>query len=829
MSQFSLSFVPNLQRSTVSAQRHTNQATWKQHADYLQREGAQRAQERGLGWDARGDVDLVQRLEAWRCTGEESMWKIVVSPENSQGLDLREHVVALMQKMEHDLGQRLDWCAIEHRNTDHHHVHVLVRGTAQDGAPAKLNTHYLRTEFQAYSRELATDEIGWRSEREIQAGLFKLARTFNKTSLDTELNRIARRRSRLVDLDRAPPAMRPALEARLNYLAGYNLAEHTEKGWVVPQGFGTVLRNIGLQHNKQASRARGRITPSQPDLPIVIQPLGRGEQVTGVLIDAGRERDGAKTPWALLETSQGTLRYLAGEALQPVADARAAKTLRSGCTVALAGEAPEPLKFITPKEMEKTYGKETRYTNLEMARRTQEIPLFERRNPTLERVPASEADSGLRDLPVIELVRDGNRLDLLLHADERRSVAAGGRPDSSVRPARDVKSQNGRLPGVLGMGEHADRSGAAGRKTSRDDGRRRGLQVSGRRRNPDSRTSGRAARRQEGHGRRVGEARSQGRPARVGSLTVLAPGRGDDAAQAAAWHLAYNPAAAPAATGAAGFAGRVTQRLTQGVPPLERLIDYDGQRLGKALAHIPDGIVVHCLDDRARVWPRDGMPSVLAGEVVALGGDGKVRAYVATPDGVLPKEALDTQIFAEVRTTGKISGLQPRGEQERINHRNELAARYQAQSRTRALELLAAGVLHVTPDGNAGFTEKWRQAYVNERKGAALSPLPEAPAAAKYQGIVREVGVLTRQGQRGIALDTPAGSVVVPTSLTRAQSGQAVEMERTDTGWGLRKIVRQDTVKQVTDQVKRLHREVEVQHLPHKHKKRSRSRSDQER
>jgi len=37
----------------------------------------------------------------------------------------------LMAKMEEDLGTTLDWVAVDHHDTGHPHVHVVVRGVGK--------------------------------------------------------------------------------------------------------------------------------------------------------------------------------------------------------------------------------------------------------------------------------------------------------------------------------------------------------------------------------------------------------------------------------------------------------------------------------------------------------------------------------------------------------------------------------------------------------------------------------------------------------------------------------------------------------------------------
>ena len=56
------------------------------------------------------------------------MWKLILSPESGEALDLVDHTRRLMSAMERDLGTRLEWVAIDHHNTDNPHVHVALPG-----------------------------------------------------------------------------------------------------------------------------------------------------------------------------------------------------------------------------------------------------------------------------------------------------------------------------------------------------------------------------------------------------------------------------------------------------------------------------------------------------------------------------------------------------------------------------------------------------------------------------------------------------------------------------------------------------------------------------
>ena len=125
-----------MQRSVVkvSYARNARSASWAAHGRYLAREGAQREDAKGLGFDStRDDINLSQLLAGWQKAGDPRLFRIIVSPENGAVMDLKEHARELVAQMERDLGTRLEWAAIDHHNTDNPHVHILIRGVTESG------------------------------------------------------------------------------------------------------------------------------------------------------------------------------------------------------------------------------------------------------------------------------------------------------------------------------------------------------------------------------------------------------------------------------------------------------------------------------------------------------------------------------------------------------------------------------------------------------------------------------------------------------------------------------------------------------------------------
>src|SRR5947199_1580940 len=158
------------QRSTVKASysRNGRSASWASHGTYLAREGAQRGGGKGRGFSAEQEgIDLPATLRSWQRAGDERLWTFIVSPEHAERLDLKAPTRALVSHMERDLGTRLEWVAIDHYNTDNPHVHLLVRGRDARGRGLRIHPDYLRQGIRRRSQDLATQALGYRSEREI--------------------------------------------------------------------------------------------------------------------------------------------------------------------------------------------------------------------------------------------------------------------------------------------------------------------------------------------------------------------------------------------------------------------------------------------------------------------------------------------------------------------------------------------------------------------------------------------------------------------------------------------------------------------------------------
>ncbi|MGC4052856.1 MAG: hypothetical protein QM757_26310 [Paludibaculum sp.] len=107
-------------------------AQWKAHGRYIARESAGGAALGRVPIDRENaqnrPLDPARELERWQHEGDPRLWKLIVSPEFGERVDLAKLTRELIDRMEADLGTRLEWVAVTHFNTEHPHVHIVLRG-----------------------------------------------------------------------------------------------------------------------------------------------------------------------------------------------------------------------------------------------------------------------------------------------------------------------------------------------------------------------------------------------------------------------------------------------------------------------------------------------------------------------------------------------------------------------------------------------------------------------------------------------------------------------------------------------------------------------------
>jgi type IV secretory pathway VirD2 relaxase len=301
-------------------------APLSRHIGYLQREGVTRDETPAQMFDAHGDVADVAAF-AERCEDDRHHFRFIVSPQDAAELaDLRGFCRDLMRRAQHDLGTRLDWVAVDHWNTDNPHLHVLVRGRADNGKDLVIAGDYMASGLRQRAEELVTLELGPRSEREIQAGHDADIAADRWTRLDRALVAVADPEDRVVDLRREANGCQDdaRLLGRAAHLEKLGLAEADGPGrWRLADDLEPRLRDLSVRGDiiktYHQAMARGDRHPTPERL--VIHDHASAPQVVGRLVDRGLHDELSGSAYVLIDGLDGRQHHVVFPHLADTGDA----------------------------------------------------------------------------------------------------------------------------------------------------------------------------------------------------------------------------------------------------------------------------------------------------------------------------------------------------------------------------------------------------------------------------------------------------------------------------------------------------------------------------
>jgi type IV secretory pathway VirD2 relaxase len=300
--------------------RNAGRGQWRAHGRYIVRGSA--AGPNHAGFDKTTDqCDVPQRLSEWQAAGDPRFFKLIISPEFGERLDLRELTRGLLSRMESDLGSALQWVAVAHFNTEHPHVHVALRGIRDTGEPLVLGREYVKAGIRARVEELCTAALGYRTERDAA----EAARREIPEARYTSLDRLIRRRAQpaqspdhfAVAADPGDPALKPAariqeqhLAARLQVLQSMHLADAVSPGaWLVRSEFETVLRAMQRAGDRQKMLAAHAALLSDPRLPMQVTDCRSIHLLEGRVITHGEEENSGRV-YMLLEGTDARVHFI---------------------------------------------------------------------------------------------------------------------------------------------------------------------------------------------------------------------------------------------------------------------------------------------------------------------------------------------------------------------------------------------------------------------------------------------------------------------------------------------------------------------------------------
>ncbi|OYU87198.1 MAG: type VI secretion protein [Bradyrhizobiaceae bacterium PARB1] len=286
------------------------------HLDYLRRDGVTRDGEKARLFGP-GTENADARAFAERCGDDRHHFRFIVSPDDAPDMaDLRSFTHDLVGQMEKDLGTKLDWVAVDHWNTEHPHVHLIVRGVRDGGQDLVISRDYIKEGIRDRARDLITQELGPRTDLDIRRTLESQIETERWTQLDRQLVRDAGK-SGIIDLapraDRQPDEFHALKVGRLRTLEILGVAGQVgHSQWFIKPEAESVLRELGERGDiiKRMHRALTERGIERGSASYVLAGESLDVPVIGRLLERGLDDELKGTAYAVVDGVDGRTHHI---------------------------------------------------------------------------------------------------------------------------------------------------------------------------------------------------------------------------------------------------------------------------------------------------------------------------------------------------------------------------------------------------------------------------------------------------------------------------------------------------------------------------------------
>lgn len=277
------------------------------HLKYLQREGVEKNGSGGELYSADG-VNVDERKFIARSEKDRHQFRFIVSAEDSHALkDLKPTIRQLMRQVEHDVGSKLDWVAVDHFNTDHPHTHIVMRGKDKSGCDLVIARDYLTQGMRIRAEDIIIKELGLRSDHEIFATKRLEVTKDRFTSLDRDIENHVRDGS-IKKLFEGPLRIKfeaSFLQQRLEYLQSQDLANFSNGEWQLKPAWQDVMKARGKRGDiiRSLANQHDRIGAAE-DINLVEERKGNWSPLLGIVVNHGVEDELQDHRFLIIEDQQ---------------------------------------------------------------------------------------------------------------------------------------------------------------------------------------------------------------------------------------------------------------------------------------------------------------------------------------------------------------------------------------------------------------------------------------------------------------------------------------------------------------------------------------------
>jgi len=111
-------------------------------------------------------------------------FRFIISPKNSDKIDIKEFTKELFSQVEKDLGTKIDWVASIHHDTNDPHIHALINGTDKSGKKLVIKSDYITRGIRSRASQIINNKLGLREWEEVVKALHLEVNKSRKTTLD---------------------------------------------------------------------------------------------------------------------------------------------------------------------------------------------------------------------------------------------------------------------------------------------------------------------------------------------------------------------------------------------------------------------------------------------------------------------------------------------------------------------------------------------------------------------------------------------------------------------------------------------------------------------
>ena len=237
---------------------------------------------------------------------EERFYKVILSPENGDKMDMKQFTQDFMKNLEYWERREFKWAAAVHYDTEKPHAHILIRGVYESGKDFEFSPNTVKYGMRGIASKIATMELGYRTELEIAQQKERDLSAGRLTQLDKEMKERAGEGRTL------KPETREE-KARLSFLEEIGLAGKNRNGSYTLDGrfdqkLGYLQRDGDILKTVYGKDAREK----DKDFSM----YRTGWKVEGEIIKKGVANEMTLKPYALIQDKSGKKYYVSDNQLE---------------------------------------------------------------------------------------------------------------------------------------------------------------------------------------------------------------------------------------------------------------------------------------------------------------------------------------------------------------------------------------------------------------------------------------------------------------------------------------------------------------------------------